>query len=278
MEVLMKDVTLTNIKEDHKQKINLVEQGKNNTNGDKEDKGDKYSIKSNLINLNIETKKLDEINILEKTGENSDKSLNLKTSVKSKFIQKKILLILYEKRKLLLVKYNKYYQKLMGINIEKFQKLSNKIIIGGINGYGKEYEFEELNLIFKGYYMNGKRNGKGKEYIGDIIFEGEYKNGIKNGKGIEYNKKDILFVGEYLNGKRWNGIVKEYHIGSYSKKFYGHYCEGNKIGKEYDIYGHLIFKGKYLDDKRWNGIIYNNGFLYPIENGNGKVEEYSQYG
>ena len=79
MEVLMNDAALANIKEDHKQKINLVEQGKNNTNGDK---GDKYSIKSNLINLNIETKKLDEINILEKTGENSDKSLNLKTSVK----------------------------------------------------------------------------------------------------------------------------------------------------------------------------------------------------
>ena len=271
----MNDAALANIKEDHKQKINLVEQGKNNTNGDK---GDKYSIKSNLINLNIETKKLDEINILEKTGENSDKSLNLKTSVKSKFILKKIFLILDEKKKLLLLRYNKYYQKLMVINIEKYQELSNKIIIGGINGYGKEYEFEELNLIYKGYYMNGKRNGKGKEYNGDIIFEGEYKNGIKNGKGIEYNKKGILFVGEYLKGKRWNGIFKEYHINSNLKKFYGHYCEGNKIGKEYDIYGHLIFEGKYLDDKRWNGIIYNNGFLYPIENGNGKVEEYSQYG
>ena len=41
-------------------------------------------------------------------------------------------------------------------------------------------------MIFEGEYLNGKRNGKGKEY---------YRNG------------ESIFEGEYLNGKRWNGKV-----------------------------------------------------------------------
>ena len=137
MEISLKDVALASSKVDNKQSINLIEQKSNNTN------------------------------------EDTDKSLNLKISVKSKYILRKILLSLGEKRKLLLLKYNKYYHKLMGINIHNYQKLSGKIKIGGINGYGKEYGYDEFNLLFKGYYMNGKRNGKGKEYEGDKIFEEE---------------------------------------------------------------------------------------------------------
>ena len=126
------------------------------------------------------------INILEqeKKEEITDKFVNLKISVKSEYILKEILLILGEKRKLLLLKHNKYYHKLLGINIENYQKLSGKIIIGGYNGYGKEKEFEDLKVIFKGYYINGKRNGRGKEYDkeGQLIFEGEYKKWYKKWK------------------------------------------------------------------------------------------------
>ena len=41
----------------------------------------------------------------------------------------------------------------------------------------------------KRIYLNGKRNGKGKEYNnnGEVEFEGEYLNGERNGKGKEYN-------------------------------------------------------------------------------------------
>ena len=51
-----------------------------------------------------------------------------------------------------------------------------------------EKEKEELFLIYEGEYINGKRNGKGKEYNleGKIIFEGEYLNRKRNGKGKEY--------------------------------------------------------------------------------------------
>ena len=39
-----------------------------------------------------------------------------------------------------MMKYNKFYFDLLGITIEEYKKLSGKIKIGGINGYGKEYE------------------------------------------------------------------------------------------------------------------------------------------
>ena len=37
------------------------------------------------------------------------------------------------------------------------------------------------DLIFEGEYLNGEKNGKGKEYneLGTLIFEGEYQNGVK---------------------------------------------------------------------------------------------------
>ena len=42
-----------------------------------------------------------------------------------------------------------------------------------------------VKLRYEGEYLNGKRNGKGKEYNhNELIFEGEYINGKRNGKGI----------------------------------------------------------------------------------------------
>ena len=74
-------------------------------------------------------------------------------------------------------------------------------------GYGKGKEYDYLgNLVFEGEYLNGERNGKGKEYHiinGNLVFEGEYLNGKRNGKGKEYDYIGLLvFEGEYLNGKK----------------------------------------------------------------------------
>ena len=43
-------------------------------------------------------------------------------------------------------------------------------------------------LILEGSYLNGERNGKGKEYnkYGKLIFEGEYLNDKRYGKGKDY--------------------------------------------------------------------------------------------
>ena len=58
-----------------------------------------------------------------------------------------------------------------------------------INGIIKEY-YDNGMLEFEDEYINGKRNGKGKEYwdiIKKVKFEGEYLNGKINGKGKKYD-------------------------------------------------------------------------------------------
>ena len=87
--------------------------------------------------------------------------------------------------------------------------MSGTYIIYETTKKGKEYFGHDDSLIFEGEYLNGKRNGKGKEYnrAGNVKFEGEYLNGKRKGKGKEYNSEYycLIFEGEYLNGLKWNG-------------------------------------------------------------------------
>ena len=248
---------------------NLVEQRANN------DKNESLEATKSFVNININLNKIEntnDIKYLSKDNENNSnktkskekssiyicKNVNLKYLVKSQYIIKEIFLHLNEREKLLLIRYNNFYNKLLDINIECYKNISDKIKIGERNGYGKEYDKYSMNLIFKGYYKNGKKNGEGKEYsYKSLLFEGEYLNGKRNGKGIEYNfLGNIIFEGEYLNGNKWKGKIKEFY--DYDKlKFDGEYLEGKRKGKEYDEDGNVKFEGEYLYDKRWNGIIYN---------------------
>ena len=51
------------------------------------------------------------------------------------------------------------------------------------------------------------------KYNKNLVFEGEYLNGERNGKGKEYDYfRKLKFEGEYLNGKRWNGISRIYYF------------------------------------------------------------------
>ena len=79
-------------------------------------------------------------------------------------------------------------QNKIDINIIKYRLLSQNYIIYETKIKGKEYDSIYYNLIYDGEYLNGERNGKGKEYtINDyLIFEGEYLKGKKNGRGKEY--------------------------------------------------------------------------------------------
>ena len=102
----------------------------------------------------------------------------------------------------------------------------------------KKVEKVEYNdsglLIYEGNYLNGKSNGKGKEYYDDsyiliLKFEGEYLNGLKwSGKGLKKNKN---FMHEIKEGK---GIIKEYYDNG-NKEYEGEYFNGEKIGKEKNI-------------------------------------------
>ena len=91
------------------------------------------------------------------------------------------------------IRWNKAYDLINGKGfVEKYNKDKDIIFIGDYlngqrNGKGKEYN-KNLNLIFEGEYLNGNRNGKGKEFddFGEVEFEGEYLNGQKYGKWKEY--------------------------------------------------------------------------------------------
>ena len=165
-----------------------------------------------------------------------------------------------------------------------YDKYNNKIPIDNTSGKGKEYNCYG-NLIYEGEYLNGQRNGKGKEYdeyFGNLIYEGEYLNDKRNGKGKECMRGSLIFEGEYRYNKKWNGkgydengnliyelingngIAKEYNEDN-ELLFEGEFLNGkrNGKGKEYDVLGRLIFEGEYLNGQR-NGKgkeYYSNGEL-----------------
>ena len=119
----------------------------------------------------------------------------------------------------------------------------------------KEYDRRGI-LIYEGGYLNGKRNGQGKEYNflnGILEYEGEFSDGKWNGKGKKYYKGKLDYDGEYKNNIR------------------------NGKGKEYDYNGILRFEGIYKDGKRWTGKGYNDKGIeeYELKDGNGKCKEYN---
>ena len=99
--------------------------------------------------------------------------------------------------------YNKKFQRKLGINIDKYKEISGKIKEGQRNGYGIEYKLgTNIQKSFEGEYLNGRKNGKGKEYDENkkLKFKGEYLNGFKiQGKG--YNETGNVIFELYRNGK-----------------------------------------------------------------------------
>ena len=93
-------------------------------------------------------------------------------------------------------------------------------------------------FIYEGECLNGKRNGKGKEYSfnKELLFKGEYLDGKRwNGKGKEYScDGELLFEGEYINGKKWNGIERKFYNNKLQFEF--EYLNGIKIIKLKNIF------------------------------------------
>ena len=174
-------------------------------------------------------------------------------NIKSSYFLELIFRFVDESQKLKLIRYNKNLQKNINISIINYKHFTGKYIIYESNGIAKEYNGKDNSLIFEGEYLNGKRHGKGKEYMytGKIEFEGEYLNGQRNGKGKEYNGfGQLIYEGEYLNGKK-NGKGKEYYKTM------------------------LIFEGEYFNNKEWIGNGYAHGeLIYKLNNDmNGKGRE-----
>ena len=145
--------------------VNNEKNSKLNNNG-KCDLNQSIKSTNNIVAININNDEQTNLNksIIAKNI-NKDKIINLKQSIKSKYILIQILSVIKENRLLKIIKYNKEYQSLLEINSENYKKISGKIKLMGFNGYGKEYKLDSMELTFEGEYLNGEKNGKGKEYF-----------------------------------------------------------------------------------------------------------------
>ena len=212
---------------------------------------------------------------------NTEKNMKYTCYIKCKYIIfEKIFPYIPYKNQLLLIKYNKEFQKELYVDINIYKKRSGKYRIIESNGKGKEFILANNKLIFEGEYKNGIKSGKWKEFHecnGKIKFDGEYFQG-KKWNGIGYNiqgEKDF----EIKDG---NGEIKEYYDNG-KLKFKCEYKNGCIIGKgeEYHEYnGKIKFEGNYINGKRWKGIgkYFNGAKEYEINNGRGIVYEYHKNG
>ena len=226
-------------------------------------------------------------------------------NIKSSYISEFIFSLLDERVKLKIIKNNKTIQNKLQINIINYKTFSKKYIVQDGNGKIKIYDALYNQLLYKGGYLNGKKNGYGKEYntsnklifIGEyfkgkpyngkykeydsdiLVYEGKISKGKKNGKGKEYySNKKLKFEGEYLNGKKWNG--KFYNYISYNKYKVSELKEGKGLIEEWsgDRNDHDRFKGEYLNGERngkgkiYNGkgmLIFEGEFINGEKNGKG---------
>ena len=204
-------------------------------------------------------------------------------SIKSTYFTQVIFSYLSEQKKLSLVIYNKTLQKRLHLNLFNYKIFSGKYIIFSSKdkNIGKEYIRKGDILFYEGEYLNGKKNGLGKEYYEDgcLKFEGEYIKGKKEEKGIEYyNEGKIEFDGEYKNDRKYNGQIYDrltetfreikngtgyiQELNEYGEiKFEGECIntKRNGKGKEYYYDGNLKFEGEYLnDEKNGKGKEYNH--------------------
>ena len=107
-----------------------------------------------------------------------------------------------------LIRYNKSIQSKININPLYIKLLSDRYIIYETNGKAYEYRTFDDSLLFKGKYLNGKRNGKGKEFYENTnekkyLFNGERYITNRFRKKIVFFKKDkVRFKGEFFNGKK----------------------------------------------------------------------------
>ena len=162
-------------------------------------------------------------------------------------------------------------------------------------GHIKEYaDMSDERLIYDGDYLNGFRNGKGKEYNTSnrlMKFDGEFYNGVRHGKGKAYDRYEKLkYEGEFFYGKKWNvkgykpdgetlvyelkngkGFIKQYYNSGDKIKYECEYSNGelNGKGKEYydDYNNNLKFEGEFLNGKKWNGFLFIAHKVYEIKKG-----------
>ena len=84
-------------------------------------------------------------------------------NINSMYIIKFLLSFMEDGVKLNLIRYNKSLQNKIDINLMNYKRFARKYLIYDCKKW-KEYDILTNKLIYEGEYLNGKRNGKGKDY------------------------------------------------------------------------------------------------------------------
>jgi len=187
-------------------------------------------------------------------------------------------------------------------NIKGYEKNNIAFELKEGKGFLKEYD-ESYRSFFESEYLNGMRNGKGKEYfLGKLAFKGKYKD------GENWNRRQFGYFGDikcyFKNGRKYTKDGKEFEedlLKVIETIFEGENINGRKIGKFYNyleelifegeqLYDHMIkgklyedeklkYEGDYLFDKIWNGKGYdkNGHVIIDLHNDSGKFEERDEY-
>lgn len=80
---------------------------------------------------------------------------------------------------------------------------------GELNGTSI-YQIENDKVIFKGDFVNGRREGNGEEYQdGELVYKGEWKNGVKEGRGTQYKDGSVVYDGKWTNGAPSSGTLND---------------------------------------------------------------------
>ena len=193
--------------------------------------------------------------------------MKIKENGEEESLIKKIFSFMEKGKKLKTIKYNKFLQNKINVNIINYQIYSGRYIIFETKIKGKEYDGYTDDLLYEGEYLNGIKNGKGKEIK---------KVKISPGENSDYF--NVIFEGEFLNGKKWNGkeyFFDKHHDESPDVCYEISYLNGKKNGKQ------KIFQNskeyieiEYINGKLWNKKEFDSegNSKVLIENGKGGNE------
>ncbi len=140
-------------------------------------------------------------------------------------------------------------------------------------------EFKRIEIdgdLFEGYFLNGKKNGRGK-YIwanGDV-YDGMWKDGKRCGRGRISWSNGASFDGEWHDGKKHGRGTYTWADGTY---YEGEFADGNFNGFGKKVYSSGdVYEGQWKDDKREGSGKYTSqqGWVYT---GDFAEDEISGYG
>ena len=149
-------------------------------------------------------------------------------------------------------------------------KYIGEFVGGQRNGRGKFVD-KDRNEIYNGFYLEGKRTGKGTIFYHNsdtiIKYQGDVVNGIRDGNGKLFYKNGKIFSGPFMNDKERGCGQLQFPSGD----IYSGDCFHGVING----YGTMTFKTGFKYVGNWyNGLMHGTGTFYL---NNGQLEYKGEY-